>query len=190
MKVSWFWMLAAVACLGAAAQDDGDERRDAGGKYVVYRKTDYKGTVSYHIIMASKFRQRLDDAAKSNKMLKQAHDAARKAWEEDDKNKGVRFPMRPPRRLRLAKMSTYSDRLKAEDAALKRQDKLDARTERLREREERRLERLTETVRKRDKEKADALSRAEKLFERNLGELLKEPKEEKKDASEEAKPAP
>ena len=57
MKLSWLWILAAVACLVAAAEDDDDERRDAGGKYVVYRKTDYKGTVSYHIIKASKFRQ-------------------------------------------------------------------------------------------------------------------------------------
>lgn len=182
MKLGWLWLVLAAAVVAAAAEDDAeplDGDQDDRTKYAVYEKRDWRGTESYHIIPADEYAERLDKARRTNNVLRQAYQAARKAWDEDKKNQGTRFPLRMPHSVWVRRLSIYTGRERAEAAALKRQDRLDKRAERLDEREKRRLERLSERARKREKEEADALARAERLLEKTLEELLAEDAEKK-----------
>lgn len=173
MRLAWLGVLMCVGGVAPAAEDEAEPTAETG-KYVVYQRTDYKGTVCYRIIPVSQYGEVVAEVARKNKALKQAYRDAAEAWKKDKRNKGAAFPMRPPKLLRLMKMSTYADKPKAGEAALKRQDKLDLRDLRLREREERRLSRLSEEAQAREKDKAKALARAEKLFDKALDALLAE----------------
>ena len=179
MRWGWLCIALGLAVMAAAAEDD-EEPIEDGGKYVVYKKTDYFDVDAYHIVQAEKFRDIVQKALRTNRAIRKAHASAKEAWEEDKKRAQGRFPLKMPRPVRVHRMSTYPTREKAEAAALKRQDKLDWRAEREEEREKSRLERRSESARKREQEEAATLRRAEQLFERTLEQLLKEQEEKAK----------
>jgi len=181
MRWGWLCIVFGLAVLAAAAED-GEEATEDGGKYVVYKKTDYFDVDAYHIVQAGKFRDIVQKALRTNRAIRKAHASAKEAWEEDKTRAQGRFPLRMPRPIRVHRMSTYPTREKAEAAALKRQDKLDWRAEREGEREKSRLERRSESARKREQEVAATLRRAEQLFKRKLDQLLKEQEEKDKEA--------
>jgi len=176
MRWGWLCIAFGLAVVAAAAEDDEKATEDSG-KYVVYKKTDYFGVDAYHIVQAKRFRDIVQKALRTNRAIRKAYALAKEAWEEDSKRAQGRFPLKMPRPIRVHRMSTYPNREKAEAAALKRQDKLDWRAEREEEREKARLERCSESARKREEEEAATMRSAEQLFERTLGQLLKEQEE-------------
>lgn len=183
MKLGWLGLALAAALVVTGAENDAepadDDERDDRTKYAVYEKRDWRGTDSFAIIPADEYARLVAETRRANRLFREAYRAAREAWEADEKTQGTRFPLRMPPFVRVRRLSIYTGRERAQAAALKRQDRLDKRAERRAEREKRRLERMSDRARKREKEEADALARAEGLFESKLKELLAETTEKK-----------
>jgi hypothetical protein len=153
-------------------QPDKPDATGEKGPFIVYEQTNLRGDSSFGVATEAEFAIKAADVARRNKVLDRAYQQAMAAWKEDPAYKGVAFPMKKPVRMRCEKLETFPIRKQAETAVAPRAKQQEKQAEQKRKAEQQRLEGLSEAEKKREQKRAELRDAAERLFDRQLGELL------------------
>jgi len=154
---------------------------EARTKYLACQETTWKGEVSFSVMDQEEFDARKEEAEATNKVLRKAYTAARRAWLDDAEAKGEAFPLKPPKPLRITRLVSYYERGKAEAVVAARQEKLEKKLSTDTRSEERKQTRLRGTALERYEKEQALLERAEKVMEEAILEQLGGKKTEEAD---------
>ena len=120
-----------VAALGAGAVLAPDDL-EAGTlgirpyRFVVYREENYLGEVAYRVADRRAFAAIVAKAQRANRALRQAYEAAKRAWAQSPQHRGVPFPMKEPTPVSCRACGRAGNKAEAEAQAQKLQEQLKA----------------------------------------------------------------